>query len=229
MHCFLDTNVLIGNVFSIDPLHEYSINVWIDNAKFYYSEHVKKEFEYKYSEKIRLYNAFFDEFSYYVESLNFDESLNPDFVNISKLYKFIYDFKKYTKFSIDDMRKTIDTFLYDCNLSDNPRLLDISSSLSEFIQEFNSKIILTKIEICDFLIEVPNFKKNYFQIKQMIKNENLPTHKEDIDILLDAHEFAYNNKNLILYFITGDKGLFETINKLLDVLCIEKCCQLKDF
>lgn len=197
----------------------------MNDAFFYFSKHVKEEFVCKYYDKMDDYTNFFSGLKFHVEKLL---SKNKEFINITNLYGFInvYDTESFDK---KDMKEAINSFWFDSNLEDHPLTHNVVSALSKFIFKLKSKCISRKKEMCDFLIEVPNFKKNYFQIKQRIKNESLPTHKNDINILLDAHEFAYNNENRILYFITGDNDLFETINKLLDDLCIEKCCYLKDF
>lgn len=42
MNVFLDTNVIIGYIYSLDPLYDASQKAIIDNNTNYYSYHVKK-------------------------------------------------------------------------------------------------------------------------------------------------------------------------------------------
>lgn len=228
MHYFLDTNVLIGNVFSIDPLHEYSINLLIRDANFYYSGHVKKEFIKKFKEKRRIYDSFFNELKFYVENLENNPHINDYCVDIEVLYKFINFFNNSKSFDKQNMIKAINIFWRDSNLEDHPSINKIILSLSKFIYEFKQSYIIKKKEMCNFLIEVPNFKKNYSNIKQIILDNNLSCHSEDFKIMIDAHEFACSNSSLILNFITADKHFYELIDKLIINLCLNNSYYLKN-
>ena len=58
MNLFLDTNVIIGYVYSLDPLHTASRKAIIDKNTNYYSFHVNKEIEEVSRRKDREYAKF---------------------------------------------------------------------------------------------------------------------------------------------------------------------------
>lgn len=231
MHYFLDTGVLIGNVFSLDPLHEYSIKVFYPKANFYFSNHVKDEFEKKFFEKKSSYIDFFRELKFYLKDLEKSEEIyGGSLININKLYPFIDSRDKTKSFDKQNMKLAINEFWIDSNFNDNPTLQEIYSSLNTFNNEFSYKTLNKKREMCEFLIKVPNFKKQHIPIENFIQENDL-LHDNDILILLDAHEYALNNKNLALKFITWDKDFFNAVDKLIKnkLSCFDKCYFINDF
>ena len=55
---FYDTNVVIGYVYSVDPLHEASKKAILEKNDNYYSEHVKSEVKKVAFRKDREYDKF---------------------------------------------------------------------------------------------------------------------------------------------------------------------------
>ena len=85
MNAFIDTNLAIAIIFYINSLHNASKNVFNTYSEFFWSYHVKDEFEERYIEKYLNLSNFFNDLQKYLE--------NPEkeFYTLIDLKNFIRD------------------------------------------------------------------------------------------------------------------------------------------
>ena len=67
MDSFLDTNVPLAYVFSIEPINITDSNVLKTYDKYYWSDNVRIEFDYRFDQKQTTLSSFFNDFQYNVE------------------------------------------------------------------------------------------------------------------------------------------------------------------
>lgn len=82
------------------------------------------------------------------------------------------------------------------------------------------------------MILIPNHVHKDEKILDIIEKENLRDgllHNSDEEILFDANEFAKNNKDLNLKFVTADQRFFEAITILKEYLSFGDCINLMEF
>ena len=231
MHYFLDTNVLIADIFSLDPLHKYSIKFFLGDGKYYFSENVRIECEDIFQRKLNDYYNFFSELYFQFNSnakKYVSHFIGEDMVNVEILHHFVNNIN-HSEFSKKDMHRVLNTFIKDVNLDYHEPINKINSILSEFLHELQFKSRESKDELLNNLFKIPVHKNYYHSIEAVILNNSLPIHSKDKKILLDAHEFSCNNQDISLFFVTGDEDFYISINFLLELLCIEKGFYLKDF
>lgn len=108
----------------------------------------------------------------------------------------------------------------------------IKSNLNTFLRNFNSLNFTRKNNILNKLILIDNHKNKDKTILELIEKENLRDgllHGSDEEILFDANEFAKNNKDLNLKFVTADQRFFEAITILKEYLSFGDCINLIEF
>lgn len=221
---FIDTNVIIGYIFSLDPLNKYSNKLIQQKHNLLYSEHVQQEYENKLKNKRKAYDKFFKfiqiKLNFYKNDL-FDTKLFQDFIN--------QFYKKNKYYDKNDLRKTINIFLKDFGLEYNCKINDLKESFNMFTNEFNSKIFKLEDKLNQHVNVIKNHDaKNYENLKKIISSKT-NIHKEDEDILLDAEEYAKEHYKLKLFFITWDKQFFEGVKLILEVLCLYNICYIDNF
>ena len=100
---FYDTNVIIGYIYSIDPLNGASKKAIIKKNNNYYSQHVKDEVDKIAFRKDREYDKFLRKISKIINK-NSDNS----FIALSEIHNAINRFKKIGKLDVDNMHSAID-------------------------------------------------------------------------------------------------------------------------
>lgn len=226
MYYFLDTNVIIGATFSLDPWHENSITIFEEETEFYYSEHVLEEFNRKFKQKVKSYTKFFRGLKRYI-----NKHPSKKIVESYILHTFVKNFKETKSFTKKNMHDAINVFLEDFDLEYSHSVFEIDSALDTFLNEFGSNVRTDKNNILNSLEKVDNHKESYPLIEEATTKmpDNINFHKDDLEILLDAHEYAHDNQNFIFVLVTGDHDFFEAIKILLGLLCISNCCYITDF
>ncbi|WP_405289734.1 hypothetical protein [Methanobrevibacter sp.] len=204
MNSFVDTNVSIAYIFSIDPLNNKSMSVFREYDDIYWSKLVKDECKKVFKSKRKILVNFYKDLANDLKPEDFHD------------FKF-GDLKKYV------MR----------NFPDGKRRDQILSSLRKFwdnyvnerFPSYNSFIQAVQICLNDLRNLVYSRKsqweqntvltdervKKYINLKK--KLNSLKVHPPDDDIALDAHDFNLK-KDFPLDFITFDEGCFEGVSKI---------------
>lgn len=221
---FIDTNVIIGYIFSLDPLNKYSNKLIQQKHNLLYSKHVQQEYENKLKSKRKEYNKFFKFIQIKLDSYK------KDLFNTELFQNFINQFYgKNKQFSKKDLRKTINIFLKDFELEYNCKINDLKKLFNRFTNEFNSKIFRLEDKLNQHVNVINNHDaKNYENLKKIISNKT-NIHKEDENILLDAEEYAKEHDKLKLFFITWDKQFFKGVKSILEILCLHNICYIDNF
>lgn len=221
MHYFLDTNVIIGYIFSLDPLNDPSNSILNKKVLFYYSDHVKWECESKFEEKLENYSNFFQTLILYLED-------NQNVINRNFLHKIIRKYDDFNQFDKNDMCETIDILLkrLDLSLEYGFEAFELLNKLDLFLLNFESKHYDSFEYIKQDLNKIGNHSKKYPELDDILKGK---VHKNDKLILLDVHEFACNNLDLNFILVTWDYDFSNAVKDLLEHFCISDCCYITDF
>lgn len=218
MKAFIDTNLALALIFYINSLHVTSKKVFNNYSEFFWSSHVKDEFEKRYGEKYLNLSSFFNDLQKYIE--------NPEkeFYTLNDLKNFVRD--HYSGKLMEDAQSSIDSFWY--------RYVGIESHLSFFDMK-NSAIKCLKDLTIDTSINFENLENRmkltpqrtnpYFKIDAMLKRNGV--HKTDRTITLDGHDFACFSCNPI-DFVTFDEDCYNGA-KNVEILCFNSIRGKHDF
>ncbi len=227
LNSFLDTNVLIGYIFSCDSLFKHSKEYIFKSKSNYYSQHVKTEMKKIYSRKNLEFEDFF--LKLYFEIEQYDDMY---FLSKSKIVKMIYGLDTIGKLNQRDMELSFDKIWEFFEFGENQEVMMIKLKFGDYISQFESLHNLRKNFIFKTLNLVPNHTKKDKSILDKIKKENLRDellHAYDEDILFDANEFCKNNKDLKLIFVSADQNFIKAIDILMEYLCFDDCVNLIEF
>lgn len=206
MNSFVDTNVPIGFMFSIDPLNNKSISAFKEYDNIFWSNCVKKEYIKVFDDKRRILTKFFKDLSNNLTRDDFHEFTSEDLKNhvlmnyppnknrkkiLSSLNKFWDDY-------VNELFPTYDSF------KDSIRkcLFDLRVSIYRRKTEWESTVLLTELRT-----------EKYLELKNKLKSFNV--HSPDDIIVLDAHDHNLKN-DCDLDFITFDKKCCNTVSQIED-------------
>ena len=226
MNTFLDTNVIIGYIFSLDNLNESSELLVFKSDIIHYSENVKKEVTDVFSRKKFEFETFFSILE--LELKKFDDF---KFLSSSQLHNAVGKFNDICEMDSKDMQDSFVKLWENFDFSENQEVFLIKLKLNEFIQNFEGFHRLIKNKIFNQLVFVSSHTKKDKRILDKIKKENLKEYLHDNDeaILFDANEYCQNNPWLNLKFVSADRDFIKAINVLSDELCIKDCINLLEF
>jgi len=204
MNSFVDTNVSIAYVFSIDPLNNKSVSVFKEYEYIFWSKLVKNECEQVFKNKRKILVKFYSDLVKYLKPENFH---NFSFNDLKK-----YVFRNYSKgkkreqilsslnnfwyIYVDESFPTYDSFVQ----AINDCLRDLKRLIYSRKEEWNKNTFLTE-----------NRTEKYLDLKNKLKSLNI--HSPDDEIILDAHDFNLRN-DILLDFITFDKDCYEGVFKI---------------
>ena len=207
LNSFLDTNVLIGYIFSCDSLFKHSKEYIFKSKSNYYSQHVKTEMKKIYSRKNLEFEDFF--LKLYFEIEQYDDMY---FLSKSKIVKMIYGLDTIGKLNQRDMELSFDKIWEFFEFGENQEVMMIKLKFGDYISQFES---------------LHNLRKNFiFKTLNLVPNH---TKKDKSDILFDANEFCKNNKDLKLIFVSADQNFIKAIDILMEYLCFDDCVNLIEF
>lgn len=226
MNCFLDTNVIIAYIFSLDNLNKYSKCIVFKSDNKYYSYNVKKEVDKVFYRKNFDFERFFSKVSLELDAFNDFELLSR-----SELQNCIDNFDNIGNFNVNDMHSSFEKMWNEFNFGENQEIFIIKLKLNDFIRNFEALHHLRKLNFYNEMILVPNHSKKNPLILDKIEKENLREllHGEDENILFDLNEFCQKNRDLNLKFVSADSDFLNVVNCLIEELCISDCISLKEF
>ena len=204
MISFVDTNVPIAYIFSLDPLNHKSLTVFKEYDKIYWSKLVKNEYENVFKDKKRSLIMFYNDLANCLKEENFhDFSLNDLRTYVMKNYspskrrkQILSSLEMFWDNYVDERFPTYNFFveaIHDC--LDDLRILTYSKK-----EKWEDNTSLT----CDRVEE-------YMDLKNQLKS--LKVHYPDDDIVLDAHDFNLRN-DFLLDFITFDMVCYEGVSQV---------------
>lgn len=227
MNIFCDTNVIIGYIYSLDPLNEASKKALIKNNCNYYSYHVEKEVNIVARRKNREYHKFLQKIADLINNID-----DNTFINLSKIHNSINNFQDIEKFDADDMHLAIDTIWNELGFDENTDAFKVKSMFNNYFHNFHKTHRKCKKHCFKKMKYIPAYHKkdkivlNRIQEKSLRKNY---LHGRDEEILFDVNDYMKNNPNLDLLFVSGDEDFIKAISILIDVLNFNKYIYLKDY
>ena len=225
MNTFLDTNVIIGYIYSLDPLHTASQKAIIDENTNYYSFHVNKEIIDVSRRKDRDYNKFLTK----LEDI-FNKYGDYDFIDLYEIHRKINRFGQIGKFEVNDMHKAIDVIWQELNFDENTDAFKVKTEFNNYFGNFESKHRKGKKDCLKKMNFIPAYQNKDSNVLNVIHNKSLRDyfHGEDEDILFDVHDYLKNNTIMDLVLISNDKYFIKAISELISVLSFNRFKYLED-
>ena len=224
---FYDTNVVIGYIYSIDPLNKASKKAISKSNGNYYSEHVKTEVNKVTFRKDREYDKFLRKISNILKKTN-DNSL----IDLSRIHAEINKFKAIGELNVKNMHLAIDIIWQELGFSQNTDAYQVKTDFNNYLNKFQAKHRKYKKYCFKKMKYIPAYHKKDKTVLNKIKEKSLREkclHSRDEEILFDVNDYIKNNPNLDLLFVSGDEDFIKAISLLIDVLNFNKYIYLKDY
>lgn len=199
MDSFLDTNVPLAYVFSIEPRNTLAENIFDLYDKCFWSNNVRQEFEHRFNQKLTILSLFFNDLQYNVEKSN-----NTYFTK-HKMMQFAhnwdYDSEKQQKDIIQAAENFWAKYL---PYNRRPDKIELENKLREFILDLNNRTYQKAITISNLFDQEIVRTKEYPKI--FVRLAKFKMGKCDKKIVIDAHDFGITHP---IDFITFDDGCKE--------------------
>lgn len=225
MKLFLDTNVIIGFIFSLDPLNKVSNKLNLNKNVLYYSFHVKKEVNKIFNVKNYSYLQFLTKIEKEI-----DKYPDSNIISRETILEQIRKYDDIKSLNKKGMREAFETIWIDLGFTENQEVYVVKIKLREFINEFESKTFMNKNNICDKLKYIAKHQQKYNELNEIIDKLDIKRylHDEDKNILFDVHEFCEENPQIKMYFVSWDKNFINAISKLKNEIKIYDFISIKD-
>ena len=135
MNTYLDTNVIIGYIFSLDDLNDSAELLVFNSDRIHYSENVQNEVNEVFTRKKFEFETFFSILE--LELKKFDDF---EFLISSQLYESIGKFNDIQGMNSKDMQNSFGKLWENFNFSENQEVFSIKLKLNDFIQ--NLKVFI---------------------------------------------------------------------------------------
>ena len=204
MNSFVDTNVSIAYIFSIDPLNNKSMAVFREYNDIYWSKLVKGECKKVFKNKRKILVKFYKDLA---NDIKPDDFHDFKFNNLKK-----YVIKNYSKGKkrdqiLSSLEKFWDNYVgeqFPTYTSFNQAIQSCLGDLKRFVysrkNQWEQNILLTYDRV-----------KKYLALKR--KLNSLKVHSPDDEIVLDAHDFNLR-KDFLLDFITFDGDCYNGVSQI---------------
>lgn len=206
MNSFVDTNVSIAYIFSIDPLNNKSMSVFREYDDIYWSKLVKSECEDVFKSKRKILVNFYKDLANDLKPEDFHDF---KFNDLKKHVLRNYPKGKRRDQILSSLRKFWDTYVNERFPTYNSFIQAIQICLNDLRNlvysrksQWEQNIVLTDARV-----------KKYINLKK--KLNSLKVHHPDDDIALDAHDFNLRN-DFPLDFITFDGDFYEGVSQIQD-------------
>lgn len=224
MNTFLDTNVIIGYIYSLDPLNTASQKAIVDENTKYYSFHVNEEIKEVSRRKDREYVKFLTK----LEKI-FNKYGDYDFIDLAEIHMKVNRFGQIGKFEVNDMHKVIDVIWHELNFDENTGAFRVKTEFNNYFENFESRHRNSKNDCLKKMKFIPAYQNKDPNVLKVIDNKSLRDyfHGEDEDIF-DVHEYLKTNAIEDLVLISNDKKFIKAISELINVLSFNKYNYLED-
>ena len=225
MNTFLDTNVIIGYIYSLDPLHIASRKAIIDENTNYYSFHVNGEIDDVSRRKDREYAKFITK----LEKI-FNRYEDYGFIDLAEIHMKVNRFGQIGKFEVNDMHKAIDVIWQELNFDENTDAFKVKTEFRNYSMNFESKHRKGKIDCLNKMNIIPAHQNKDPNVLKVIHKKSLRGyfHGEDEEILFDVHEYLKTNAIKDLVLLSNDKDFIKAISELISVLSFNNFKYLED-
>lgn len=227
MNYFLDSNVILGYIFTLDNCFD-SVSVFlIENQNYFYSDHVDEEVKKVFQEKNNQYQLFLLKVCRCINQIK-----DNDLINEFHLHEQINSFKSIGELKVFEMHEVLDKIWKELDFNENHDSFEVKLKFNGFQNDFYSSNCYRKNYIFNKMTQIPNHIKKDKQILDMIKKESLRhdfLYDEDENILFDVNEYCNKNKHLNLKFVSVDQDFLKAIEILMEYLCINECINLGKF
>ena len=225
MNTFLATNVIIGYIYSLDPLHTASQKAIVDENTKYYSFHVNEEIKEVSRRKDREYVKFLTK----LEKI-FDKYGDYDFIDLAEIHLKVNRFGQIGKFEVKDMHKAIDVIWQELNFDENTDAFKVKTEFNNYFRNFESRHRKGKKHCLKKMNFIPAYQSKDSNVLKVIANKSLRNyfHGEDEKILFDVHDYLKSNTIRDLVLISNDKDFIKAISELISVLSFNKYKYLED-
>lgn len=215
---FFDTNILIAIVFYINSLHLKSKNAFNSYSQYYWSSHVRDEFNIRCEEKLEnLSNFFFD-------LQKFLENPEQELYSMSDLENFVR--KNYSNKMMEDAQSSIAQFWQRyIGIESQLPFFNLKNNIDDCLNDLTVDIILNKKKLKTALHLTPQRTNNYSDINSMLEKEGV--HDKDRIVTLDGHDFACFSSDPI-DFVTFDDDCYNGA-KNIEILCFNTIKGKNDF
>ena len=226
MNYFIDSNVILGYIFTLDNIHYYADNFFSTDNYYFCSNHVDEEVSKVFHNKNSQYQLFLLKLSSYFNQFN-----DTDLINELDVHDKINSITPIGRLKVNEMHDVLDKIWNELNFDENHDSFEVKLKFHSFQNDFLSSNNLRKHKILNELIIVPNHKIKDKIILDLIKKEGLGKylHDEDENILFDSNEFCKNNLKLNLQFVSADQDFLKVIEILKDYLCIKEYINVMEF
>lgn len=204
MNSFVDTNVSIAYIFSIDPLNNKSMAVFREYDDIYWSKLVKSECKDVFKSKRKILVNFYKDLANDIKPEDFN---NFKFNDLKKYVKINYPDGKRRDQILSSLQKFWDKYVNERFPTYNSFIQAVQNCLNDLRNlvysrksQWEQDLLLT----CARVEKYSNLKK---------KLNSLKVHSPDDDIVLDAHDFNLK-KDFPLDFITFDGDFYEGVSKI---------------
>ena len=225
MNAFLDTNVIIGYIYSLDPLHIASRKAIVDENTNYYSFHVNAEIDGVSRRKDREYAKFLTRLE-----MIFNKYGDYDFIDLSEIHMKVNRFGQIGRFEVNDMHNAIDVIWQELNFDENTDAFKAKTEFNNYFRNFESKHRTGKKDCLKKMNFIPAHQNKDSNVLEVIDKKSLKDyfHGEDEKILFDIHEYLKNNAIKDLVLISNDKDFIKAISELINILSFNKYVYLED-
>ncbi|MBO4516134.1 hypothetical protein J5751_01550 [bacterium] len=215
---FLDTNILIANVFFLNSLHFKSQMVFDEYDEVFWSNFVQYEFHRRYMIKEKNIRSFFNNLQKYFE--------NPEkeFYSAFDLKKFALN--KYSGKFMKDAESSIDSFWNEYfGIETQMSFFEIKNAIMYCLNDLSITSNKCKKDLKQSINLTPKRINKYSRIDKMLENEGVKP--ADRTVTLDGHDFACFSNDPV-DFITFDLDCFKGA-KNIKILCFDSIKGKFDF
>ncbi len=204
MDSFVDTNIPIAYVFSIDPHNKKSEFIFDNYDAIYWSKNVYDEFSLRCDEKLCNLIEFYEDFEYDLENWPKEVVRKKDMIKY--LNGKNYEDEKFYKDIKSSFDPILDRYVESIDFVNVEVMLN---GIHLFIDDLKANIY-NKIDNCEITCKCTPYRKNKYGslYNALLKKPNV--HESDVIIVLDAHDYNLGLKEKI-DFITFDKGFYNAV------------------
>ncbi len=194
MNSFLDTNVPLAYVFSIEPMNTIAKKIFSMYDKYFWSNNVRIEFDHRFNQKQTTLSSFFNDFQYHVEKSN------SAYFTKGKMMSFAHNWHCISEKQKRDIIQATKNF-WEKYLPYNSRVekMELENKLVEFLMDLNSRTCQKADKIPGLfnqeIIRTNDYPKIFAEFTKLKMDDC------DKEIVLDAHSFGINHP---IDFITFD-------------------------
>lgn len=199
MDSFLDTNVPLAYVFSIEPLNTIAKKVFEEYDKYFWSDNVRIEFNHRFNQKQTTLSSFFNDLQYTVEKSHNTHFTRHEIIKFARNHD--HDSEKQQKDIIQATKNFWNIYL---PYNSRPEKMELENKLRDFLMDLNNITYQKAINVPKLFNQEIVRTKDYHKIFDKLKKFRMG--KCDKKIVIDAHDFGINHP---IDFITFDDGCKE--------------------